>query len=57
MIDRLLKNWKTSVLGVVILLMGGILVFFEKATLTEATPFLVGVFGLLYKSSSKEEKK
>ena len=57
MYDRLFKNWKTTLLGILIILAGLTLVFFEKATLTEATPFLIGVYAVIYKRKTKDEGK
>ena len=42
MIDRILKNWKTTVLGLAILITCFILVFMEKSTLTEVSVFICG---------------
>jgi len=49
MYDRIFKNWKTTMLGILIILAGLTLVLLDKATLTEALPFLVGVIGVIYK--------
>ena len=63
MIDRILKNWKTTVLGLAILITCFILVFMEKSTLTEVSVFICGGFFVLfrkrngssvYKNSSKD---
>ena len=44
MIDRILKNWKTTVLGLAILITCFILVFMEKSTLTEVSVLFAAVF-------------
>lgn len=46
--DRIIKNWKTSVIGIVLLAFAGVLVWFQKITLGEFTAFLPTVFGLLW---------
>jgi len=53
MIERITKSWKSSVLGVLVLLSGFFLVFMEKITLTEFLPFLIGVYGIFYKENKK----
>ena len=57
MIDRILKNTKTTTLGLLIILGALILVGFEKATLTEAGAFIVAGLGFLFAKDKKEEKK
>ncbi len=48
MIDRIFKNWKTTLVGLGIILAGLALVWFQKATLTEFTAFLVGGVGVMF---------
>ena len=48
MIDRIFKNWKTTMLGVGIIVASFSLVFFEKATLSEVSVFLGGGFVMLF---------
>ena len=52
MIDRILKNWKTTVLGLAILITCFILVFMEKSTLTEVSVFICGGFFVLFSKDS-----
>jgi hypothetical protein len=40
------KHWKTSSVGIALILGALVLVWFEKATLSECVPFWVGAFGL-----------
>jgi hypothetical protein len=47
MIDRIFRNWKTTVFGFVLIIFGGILVWFEKASLAEFSAFLMGGFALM----------
>jgi hypothetical protein len=54
MIERIFRNWKTTVFGIVLILFGGILVWFEKASLAEFSAFLMGGFALMM---SRDEKK
>jgi Flp pilus assembly protein protease CpaA len=48
MIDRIFRNRKTTILGLLILIISFILVWFEKATLTEVSLFLTGGFAMLF---------
>ena len=48
MIDRIFKNWKTTITGLVIVLGALIMVYFEKATLTEASLFIAGGITLFF---------
>jgi hypothetical protein len=47
-IERVFKNRKTTALGLFILLSSFVLVWFDKATLTEVSLFLTGGFALLF---------
>jgi hypothetical protein len=47
MIDRIFRNWKTTVFGFVLIIFGGVLVWFEKASLAEFSAFLMGGFALM----------
>jgi hypothetical protein len=47
-IDRLFVSWKTTVLGVGILAVCFLLVFLDKASLTEVSTFTLGGFYLLF---------
>ena len=48
MIERVFKNRKTTALGLLILVISFVLVWFEKATLTEVSLFLTGGFAMLF---------
>jgi hypothetical protein len=47
MIDRIFRNPKTTVIGLILISFGGILVWYEKASLTEFSAFLMGGFALI----------
>ena len=49
---RLFKNWKTTTLGVSLIIACLVLVYFEKATLTEMSAFLAGGFYFLFKNDA-----
>lgn len=55
-IERLFKNPKTTILGLLILGLCFVLVFYEKATLTEVSAFLMGAFALMFLKDPKDEK-
>ena len=46
--ERIFKNWKTSIIGLIVLLGSLGMVYFEKATLGEAGVFLGIGFGLFF---------
>lgn len=48
LINRLFKSWKTTVLGLAIIVVCFVLVFLEKASLTEVSTFTIGGFYLLF---------
>ncbi len=48
MIDRIFRNWKTSLLGVAIIITTLVMVFKEVATLTEVGGFWAVALVLLY---------
>lgn len=48
MIDRIFKNWKTTVAGAAVMLACFTLVYFEKATLTEVSIFFTGGLAMLF---------
>jgi hypothetical protein len=48
MINRLFKNYKTTLLGLVVLGLTFLFVWFQKATLTEVSLFITGGFALLF---------
>ena len=47
MIDTIFRNPKTTVIGLILISFGGILVWYEKASLTEFSAFLMGGFALI----------
>jgi Flp pilus assembly protein protease CpaA len=47
-IERVFKNRKTTALGLFILVISFVLVWFDKATLTEVSLFLTGGFAMLF---------
>jgi hypothetical protein len=53
MIDRIVKNWKTSFAGALILIVSVSAVYFDKATLTEAGAFMVVGFTLFFVKDGK----
>ena len=56
LIERIWKDPKTTVLGLLIVGLCFVLVFFEKSTLTEVSGFLMGAFALLFLKDPKDEK-
>lgn len=56
MIDRIFKNWKTTLLGVGLIIAGLLFVWFEKATLTELTAFIGSGLVLMLVKDPKNEK-
>ena len=57
MIDRIFKSWKTTALGLAVITVGFVLVWFEKATLTEFTGFIGGGLILLFSNDGKGSSK
>ena len=55
-IERLFRNPKTTILGLLILGLCFVLVFYEKATLTEVSAFLMGAFALMFLKDPKDGK-
>jgi len=56
LIERIFKNPKTTVLGLLMVGLCFVLVFYEKATLTEVSAFLMGAFALMFLKDPKDEK-
>ena len=56
MIDRIFKNWKTTLLGLGLIIAGLFFVWFEKATLTELTAFIGSGVVLMLVKDPKNEK-
>jgi hypothetical protein len=57
MIERILKNRKTSVSALLVFMMGGLMVYLEKATLTEFGAFLGVALVLLFSKDPKFTRK
>jgi hypothetical protein len=53
MLERIFSSWKTTVIGLVILVVSLVFVWFERATLTEVSIFLMGGFAFLFTKDSK----
>ena len=53
MIDRIFKNWKTTAIGVALLVMSWYALAFTEATLTEVSAFMVAGFGLFFLKDGK----
>ena len=53
MFNRIFDNWKTSVLGAVLMCASFAFVLWEKATLTEAGAFLGVAFALFFTKDPK----
>ena len=59
MIERLFRSPKTTLLGLIVMILCFLLVFLEKATLTEVGVFVMGGFSMLFlkdPDGSKTEK-
>jgi hypothetical protein len=48
MIDRIFKNWKTTIIGLIVLVVSFLFVWFGKATLSEVGIFIMGGFSMLF---------
>jgi hypothetical protein len=62
MIDRLFRNPKTTLIGLILISFGGILVWYEKASLNEFSAFIMGGFALMMsrdgeRATSEENNK
>jgi hypothetical protein len=57
LIERIFGNPKTTLLGLIIIGLCFVLVFYEKATLTEMSAFMVGAFALMFLKDPKEDGK
>jgi hypothetical protein len=51
--ERIFSNWKTTTLGIAVLICGFALVYMEKATLPELTAFVSGALVLLISKDGK----
>jgi hypothetical protein len=47
-IERIFQNKKTTIIGLITLIVSFLFVWFEKATLTEVSLFLTGGFAMLF---------
>ena len=56
MIDRIFKNWKTTLIGLGLIIAGLIFVWYEKASLTELTAFIGSGVVLMLVKDPKNEK-
>ncbi len=57
LIERIFGNPKTTLLGLIIIGLCFVLVFYEKATLTEVSAFMMGAFALFFFKDGKEDGK
>ena len=55
LIERIFKNPKTTLLGLLIIALCFVLVFYEKASLTEVSAFMMGAFALLFLKDPKDD--
>jgi multisubunit Na+/H+ antiporter MnhG subunit len=51
--ERIFANWKTTTLGVAVLIAGLVLVYLEKASMAELTAFVSGALVLLISKDGK----
>ena len=56
MIDRIFRSPKTTTIGLILMALGMILVWFEKATLAEYSAFLMGGFALMMSKDGEKGK-
>jgi hypothetical protein len=56
MIERLFRSPKTTILGLIVMVLCFLLVFLEKATLTEVGVFVMGGFSMLFLKDSDGSK-
>jgi hypothetical protein len=56
LIERIWKDPKTTVLGLLIVGLCFVLVFYEKASLTEVSAFLMGAFALMFLKDPNDGK-
>jgi hypothetical protein len=54
MIDRIFRNRKTTIIGLITLVVSFLFVWFDKATLTEVSVFLTGGFAMLFMKDPKK---
>lgn len=46
--DRIINNWKTTVLGIILLILAVVLLFMKIITLGEFSSFFPTILGLIY---------
>jgi hypothetical protein len=51
--ERIFANWKTTALGIAVLIAGLVLVYLEKASMAELTAFVSGALVLLISKDGK----
>ena len=56
LIERIFGNPKTTLLGLIIIGLCFVLVFYEKATLTEVSAFMMGAFALMFLKDPQDGK-
>ena len=56
MIDRVFKSWKTTTLGIGIIVASLVLVYLNRADLTEALAFITGGVGLFFAKDGKDKE-
>ena len=54
MIERIFTNWKTTLVGVGILVFGLVMLYLQKITTVESLPFIGGLYGIYYKRKKKD---
>ena len=54
LIERIFGNPKTTILGLIIIGLCFVLVFYERATLTEVSAFMMGAFALMFFKDGKD---
>jgi len=57
MIDRILKDSKTTIIGLIVFITGAMLVAFDKASLTEFGAFIGVAFALFFSKDPKQKTK
>lgn len=57
MIDRIFRNKKTTIIGIIVMVISFVFVWFEKASLTEVSVFLTGGFAMLFMKDPKPNEK
>lgn len=55
MIDRVFKNFKTTIVGVIMFITGAIFVATDKASLTEFSAFIAAAFALFFTKDPKSK--